>query len=241
MRKSIPAILTSVLVASVPTLATAGSLQVTPVSLDLPPSASSATIKLRNEGAAPLNAQIRVFRWMQENGEEKLVPTDEVVASPPIATLAGKTDYTVRVVRVSKEPLKASSYRLVVDELPDKSQQKDGVVNIVLRYSIPVFFYSAEAERPKLTWSVTQRGSRLYVTAKNDGDRHVRLAGLKLQPANGSAISLGEGLAGYVLGRSTMNWAAPHSKRPIGGTPVAITALSDSGPISASAVMPSNR
>jgi fimbrial chaperone protein len=46
-------------------------------------------------GAAPINAQIRVFKWAQENGEEKLEPTEEVVASPPLATLAPNTDYTI--------------------------------------------------------------------------------------------------------------------------------------------------
>src|SRR6266481_5415488 len=96
------------------------SLQVVPVSIEVPAPGATATLKLRNEGPAPINAQIRVFRWSQANGEEKLEPTDDVVASPPMASLAPKADYVVRLVRVTKRPLsEGESYRLLVDELPD--------------------------------------------------------------------------------------------------------------------------
>lgn len=80
--------------------------------------AAAATFTLHNEGTSPLNAQIRVFRWSQVNGEEKLEPTTDVVASPPIAALAPKTDYTIRIVRVSKQPVATGeTYRLFVDEI----------------------------------------------------------------------------------------------------------------------------
>src|SRR5262249_62404241 len=125
-----------------PTLAGAAPLQVAPINVESPAPGASPTIKLRNEGSAPLNAQIRVFRWTQKDGEEKLEPPDDVVASPPIATLAAKADYVVRLVRLSKAPIaEGASYRLLVDELPDPARQKNGNIAIVLRYSIPVFFY----------------------------------------------------------------------------------------------------
>jgi fimbrial chaperone protein len=36
--------------------------------------------------------QIRLFRWSQVDGKEKLEPTDEVAASPPAITMAAKTN-----------------------------------------------------------------------------------------------------------------------------------------------------
>jgi len=249
MRKFLPALFSSAawltaLPMSLPTPAGAASLQVAPVTLEIPAPGASATIKLRNEGGAALHAQIRVFRWTEVNGEEKLEPTDDVVASPPMASLAPKADYVVRLIRLAKRPIAGGeSYRLLVDELPDPSRLKNGVVAIVLRYSIPVFFYPAEAASPKLTWSVTQSVGKVQLSATNDGDRHVRLANLKLQAADGTSIMFGSGLAGYVLGHSTMRWTAPaNGKNRIGaGSSVAITAQSDSGPISASPVMQSAR
>jgi len=239
MRNFVPAILSTTLLISAPTLAAAASLTVSPVSLDVAAPGATATIKLRNEGTAPLNAQIRVFKWIQENGEEKLEPTNEVVASPPLATLTPGTDYTVRVVRTSKEAAGAT-YRLLVDELPDPTRAKNGTITMVLRYSIPVFFYPVDVTRPKVTWSFNQRGGRWYVSATNNGGRHVRLSSLKLQGAHGP-ISYGDGLVGYVLGNSTKSWPIANGKTLGLGATVAITAQSDAGPISASATMQSAR
>src|SRR5215472_2555055 len=65
----------------------AASLQVAPVLVEVAAPGAASTLKLRNEGSAPINVQIRVFRWSQTNGEEKLEPTGDVVASPPLAKL----------------------------------------------------------------------------------------------------------------------------------------------------------
>lgn len=212
----------------------AASLQVAPVNIEVQAPGATATLKLRNEGTAPLNAQIRVFRWIQVNGEEKLEPTDDVVASPPMANLAPKADYLVRLVRLSKQPVSAGeSYRLLVDELPDPSVRLDRTINVVVRYSIPVFFYAAAATPAKLAWSVDQRRGRLDVSATNLGDRHARIARLTVSDKSGKTLTFGNGLTGYALGRSTMRWAAPPGAGRLSGV-VSITAQGDQGPIHAS-------
>ena len=197
--------------------------------------AAAATFTLHNEGTSPLNAQIRVFRWSQVNGEEKLEPTTDVVASPPIAALAPKTDYTIRIVRVSKQPVATGeTYRLFVDEIPDPKSRRNRVISLVMRYSIPVFFYPRDTTDAKLTWSIEQHGGKVLVSATNRGDRHVRISALTLHDDTGATASFGKGLTGYVLGRSTMRWVAPgnaHRLRVNGS--VGIAAQGDHGPIDA--------
>jgi fimbrial chaperone protein len=221
----------------------AASLQVSPVSIEVLAPGAAATITLSNAGPNPLNAQIRVFRWSQVNGEEKLEPTDDVVASPPITSLAPKTDYTVRLVRVIKQPVSAGeSYRLLVDELPELKARQDRVVTLVMRYSIPVFFYPRDSTDAKLAWSIEQRGQRVYVSATNAGDRHARISALTLHDGSGPTISFGNGLTGYVLGHSTMRWQAPGNTNRLGtSSSVVISAQSDSGPINASTSAPPAR
>ncbi len=235
MRARISAVLATAFLMLLPAPVRAASLQVSPVSVEVQAPGAAATLKLRNEGAGPLNAQIRVFRWSQVNGEEKLEPTDDVVASPPIANLAPKTDYTVRLVRLTKRPLvSGESYRLLVDELPEPTTQRNRAVTLVLRYSIPVFFYPRDAAEARLTWAVEQRGGRAYVSVTNGGDRHVRVSTLKLSDGNGANASFGNGLTGYVLGRSTMRWLAPaNTHRLATGNPVVISGQGDYGPIHA--------
>jgi fimbrial chaperone protein len=198
---------------------------------------AATTLKLRNEGMAPLNAQIRVFRWTQVNGEDKLEPTNDVVASPPIAKLAPKVDYTVRLVRVNKTPVsKEETYRLFVDELPDATNQRNRSVNLLLRYSIPVFFYPTAGHPPTLAWSLEHSGGKLAVVAKNSGDRHLRISNLKLRDDKGGTISFGAGLSGYVLGGSSRRWVVASGKGGLNaGSPIAVSAQGNQGPINASA------
>jgi fimbrial chaperone protein len=218
-------------------LSWAASLQVAPVMIEVAAPGAATTLKLRNEGTTPLNAQIRVFRWTQVNGEDKLEPTNDVVASPPLAKLAPKVDYTVRLVRVNKTPVaKEETYRLFVDELPDAANQRNRAVNLLLRYSIPVFFYPATGAPANLTWSVDHSGGKLSVVAKNSGDRHIRVSNLTLKDEKGATVSFGNGLSGYVLGGSTRRWTAlPGNNRLTTGSPIMITAEGDVGPIKTSA------
>jgi fimbrial chaperone protein len=214
----------------------AASLQVAPVGIEVMAPAAAATLSLRNKSTAPLNAQIRVFRWTEEAGEEKLVPTDAVVASPPMTTLAPGVDYTVRLVRLAKEPVTGGeSYRLLVDELPTPGAQQNHSVTLVIRYSIPVFFYSNDSAGGRVAWSLDNRNGHDYIVAENTGDRHVRISALAVRGAGGKSISFGAGLTGYVLGRSTMRWALPGKAAHLGADKHAIiTAQTNLGPMNAS-------
>jgi fimbrial chaperone protein len=236
MRVRTSSALVTAFLLSLSTSPQAASLQVSPVSVEVLAPGAAATITLRNEGPNPLNAQTRVLRWSQVNGEEKFELTNDVVASPPIVSLAPKTDYTVRLVRVTKQPVSTGeSYRLLVDEIPELKLQQNRVVTLVMRYSIPVFFYPRDTADAKVAWSVERHDRRVFVSATNAGDRHVRISALTLRDGKGTTASFGSGLTGYVLGRSTMRWQAPGNAHGVGtGSPVVISAQSDSGPINAS-------
>ena len=126
----VKAVLTATLALAAYDPCQAGTLQVEPVIVDVTAPGGASTVTLRNEGAAPIEAQIRVFRWSLVDGQEKLEPTDDVVASPPSATLTPKGLYIVRVVRVSKKPMVGEeSYRLLVDQLPDEERARHLVEN----------------------------------------------------------------------------------------------------------------
>ncbi len=97
----------------------AGQLAVEPILLEMNAPSAAGVIKLRNDADVDVIAQTRVLRWTQVDGVEKLEPTTDVVSSPPEVSLAPKVDYVVRVVRVSKQPVRGEeSYRVLVDQLP---------------------------------------------------------------------------------------------------------------------------
>lgn len=210
----------------------AASLRVSPTNLDMVAPGSAGVLTLTNEAKRPINVQVRVFRWTQANGIERLEPTNDVVVSPPSTRLAGGKDYTIRVVRVSRKPVAAEeSYRVVVDELPDPSRRQAGTVVLVVRYSIPVFFRDQNAAPPKVVWGVSRAKGSLMLTARNTGDMRLRLAEVQLTQG-GQVLGKREGLVGYVLGGARMQWPIGTGKSISSGR-VGLKALSEAGPVNA--------
>ena len=214
--------------------ALAGTLQVSPVLIDVPAPGVAATVQLTNVSEDASIAQVRVFKWTQENGADKLVETKDVVVSPPIAKLKPNTKSVLRVVRRSKSASQGEeSYRLIIDQVPEKNRRPGVGISFAVRYSIPVFFGGLDNDQAPLIWEVASKGGRTIVTATNAGSRRVRLADLKIKTGSGS-LTVGQGLAGYVLPRSTMTWTVD---RPLKGSKqggkVAISALTEHGPLQA--------
>lgn len=217
----------------------AGSLQVTPVLIDVQVPAAASKLELRNVGPNLLNAQIRVYRWTQEGGADHLVETRDVVVSPPLAQVPANGEQLVRIVRLSKQPVRGEeSYRLIIDELPQSNIRKGASVNFSLRYSVPVFFGAATDRLRPPEWQVSQQAGRLLVTATNGGDRRIRISRLKISSSRVGTVSFGNGLAGYVLARSSVQLPnKPVVARGVEGSTVDITAQTENGPVLATAVV----
>lgn len=209
----------------------AGSLQVSPVLLEVPAPGAATVLTLKNTSPRVLNAQVRVFRWRQEGGQDRFEPASDVVASPPMVRMTPGTDYTVRVVRTARTPIAAEeSYRVVVDELPDPERARTGAVSFLLRHSIPVFFMPPEGGRHRLAWSVETLEGRPHLVARNDGQRRARLSGLRVGASQSSHV-ISDGLAGYVLPGSFMKW--PLRGPALQARTVSVSAMSDTGQINA--------
>ena len=139
--------------------ALASGLQVSPVSLTLIPPRAADGLWLSNSGTDPLRAQVRVFRWTQVDGKDQLVPSRDLVISPPMLRLAVDARQLIRVIRTGAPPNGAgaaeASYRLIVDELPVDDQGLHGL-KFVMRYSVPIFVEPQGGPKPaaSLVWSM---------------------------------------------------------------------------------------
>ncbi len=211
----------------------AAGLQVKPVGIELQEPARAAKLTLTNKSRKPITAQVRIYRWKQQNGRDVLERTRMVVASPPLLKMRPGGQYIVRVVRLSKAPVRGEeSYRLLVDEVPERKRKKSGVI-FALRYSIPVFFVQPGAAPPKVTWRASMRKGRLVLVAHNAGELHQKVSKLRVVLPGGKAKTLFPGLAGYVLGKSTRRWQTPLKVRK--GTTITIKGQGINGPFVAKA------
>ena len=238
MRAWSPLLVTFGLVCAASTPVCAASLQATPVMFELSAAKAADTLTLHNDGTTPISAQVRVQRWVQGAGEDKTEATTDVVASPPVVSIAPGGDQIVRIVRVSKNPIgKEESFRVTVDELPDKANEKPGVVSFTFKYSIPMFVAPATGSgKSSVTWAIERQDDKTFIVARNEGTRRLRIGGLTLKAPGGKEFVLGKGLNGYVLSGSIKRWVLPNTASSFGSTgEVIVTARSDEGPINATA------
>ena len=216
------------------TSAHAASLRLSPIIIQMQPSQRATAVTVTNTDTAPVNLQIRVYRWTQRDGEEDLVPSSDMIVSPPAATIPAGASYTIRLARRAMAPSGSeATYRLILDEVPrvaDPNQPSQGVA-MVLRTSLPIFI-TDPAATAQIRWRVWQNAAGLHAEATNVGTRRARIAGLQLQAANGGAdggiVNFGKGLNGYVLARTTRRFDvadAPAGPLPrLGGSAVILTA-----------------
>ena len=211
----------------------AESIQVSPISVEINVPSLSSTITLKSDAKKPRVAQLRVMRWSQVDGKEVLEATDDVVASPPFATLASNTSYTVRIVRQSAAPvLKEENYRLLIDQLPDEQSSKKNVIGIAIRYSLPIFVRPANGGKAVLEWDAELVDGAVKLTAINSGNRGAKLTDLKISDGR-SFVRFGtNGAAGYILPGQSMSWKKPAPKGFAGG-PVKISARNETETINA--------
>jgi fimbrial chaperone protein len=190
----------------------AAALHVTPVNLRLEIGQQAVGMTLSNVSSRPLTAQVRVFAWSQGLSEDTLSAQQEVVASPPIVSVAAGGEQYVRVVRVDHSaPDKELTYRLLIDELPDPNAAGvNGAVDIRLRYSIPLFVMPVRAQPDaELKWELSRRTGAYFVKVTNSGGLHAQLSAVRLIQADGTSASVSDGLLGYALAGNAREWRLP--------------------------------
>jgi fimbrial chaperone protein len=143
-------------------------LDVAPTTLDLK-SGAAGLFFITNHGARDVTVQIEAADWRQENGRDATTPSQDLLASPPLAHIAPGARQSVRVMA---RPAGDSehAYRLLVSELPDAEAGGDGV-HVLLQFSVPVFVRHDPRAVPQLSWSLRQ--GRLI--AANAGAQTVKL------------------------------------------------------------------
>jgi fimbrial chaperone protein len=184
------------------------TLQISPVTLELPPNVQAVGITLRNPGNMPIYGQVRVFLWDQTRDDDTLTPTQELVASPPLIQIDAQADQMVRLVRRHPAAVGAEkSYRILIDELQPAQAALSNGIAIQLRYSVPVFIESSgPANPPVLSWTLVKDGLRWLLRVANTGGQRAQIASVKVIDSAGTTHSITQGLLGYALAGRVREW-----------------------------------
>lgn len=184
-------LLVAAMIAASPAFATRVSL--TPTTLLGEPATTAHAVTLLNPDDVPMSYQVRAYKWLQEDGRDRLVETSDVLASPVIVDIPAKGRRVVRVVRVSGHGA-VGYYRVIFQQLPKPRSEtgKGANVSLLVNHSIPLGF---EASQPdvRLTASLSPDGSGYRLT--NTGTTAARVT--TIGPTSGKPWR--EGALGWVL------------------------------------------
>ena len=193
----------------------AAALQVSPTTVQFNADGKAERVWLSASGDTPVTGQVRVYRWVQKDGKDVLTPTRDVMASPPVMTVPAGQTQLLRLVNKVPSGAAEQAYRLIVDELPPAGEKTPHAgVQLLLKYSIPVFVAPAGKAQGKakraldgVTFTLQQDGKQTWLTADNTRNTHIRLAALTYVTKAGQVQTLYGGLLGYVLAGGRQRWA----------------------------------
>lgn len=214
----------------------AGSFQVNPIRVDLSATHRSVALSVTNTGTDAVVVQASVLNWAQEQGRDVLTPTNDVIISPPIATIPAGKEQIVRVgLRRAPDARRELSYRLFLQEVPPPPQPGFQGLQVALRIGLPVFVQPKEGPaRAALSWQarLTDKNT-IHLSVHNEGSGHIQISDVTLSLPDGKEPVATQGGLTYVLPGQSHSWDLKLQQSGLPKrTPLLLKVSTDAGTIS---------
>jgi fimbrial chaperone protein len=203
--RTLPIVALLGLLAALP--AGASTFNIAPIRAELAGSHRTSVLTLANADDEAVVVQVHVVAWSQDNGEERLDETRDLLATPPVLQIAGKAEQIVRVaLRREPDALRELTYRIIFEEVPQAAPVDFTGLRVALRLSVPIFV--APAQRPAaaaLSWEAHRlQNGDVEIAATNHGTGHLQVSDFALR--SGALSGLQGMTSKYVLPGSRMTW-----------------------------------
>jgi len=201
MKKIIVKILLVLLASSLSASLFAGPFSVTPVRIYMTPKDKAVAVTIINEGDKELVMQADLYTWKQKpDGEDDLQLTEDLLLSPPIIKLAGKSRQVVRLARLHPaQQDQQQTYRMIVREIPEAIPSKDKLqLQIAIAFSMPVFITPPTAKY-KLDCAVSRAAAdTVKASCENSGTAYVQPIDFTLEGQNNETLAV-RSTGAYIL------------------------------------------
>jgi len=184
----------------------AASLEVSPIRITLTKDTALAAMTIHNRSTTDTVVQLRLAKWDQIDGKDQYEDSDDLIACPPIFSVAAGEEQVVRIALGTRHDDwdTEGTYRLYIQEVPSPPDEGSGSqVQFAVRISIPVFLQPETISQPPLSWKIIQDGG-LWATAENSGNAHALVAGIRL--VKDDEVFFEANTHQYILPGSTMTW-----------------------------------
>jgi fimbrial chaperone protein len=224
-----------------PALAGAASWEINPVRVELSSQQQTAAVTIRNDTDQATSIQINALAWSQEIGMDSYTPTNELLVSPPIVTIAPNSEQIVRVaLRRQADASNELTYRISLQELPSPPVVGFQGVKVALRVTLPVFVQSQTGKAaPKIDWTVSrQHDNSLKVVMRNRGNAHIQISDFALYLPGHTQPLANEEVSSYVLSGQSHEWLLKTSdKEKMIGNRLRLKAFTDAANIDTEIVL----
>lgn len=185
--------------------AEAGTFRVDPVNIVLAENRAATELRLTNVEAAPVGVRVTALRWTQRDGKDVYEPTDDVIASPPIFTVAPRGTQLVRFGLRRRTP--GAAYRIVVEEIPQAKAAGVGI-RVALKIDLPLYVATGGGKSSAaLAWSVRRAADgALVAESRNSGGTHAQVKAVQALDSAGRPLGRSD-LRGVVLPGSMRAWS----------------------------------
>lgn len=188
----------------------AGMVGVSPIRVDFDAGQKSGVIRVFNTGDDEISMQVDARDWAQAaDGTDEYESTGDVIAVPPIFTIAPGETQIVRVGLVGgQSPDRELAHRLFLTELPrPKADLLGGQLRMRLIVSLPIFTAPAAAPADsglEMVETSVDNG-RLRARFRNPGNSHIRVQEVMAVNTDGDHAQRTEA-AVYLLPGSTRDF-----------------------------------
>ncbi|MEJ2191473.1 MAG: fimbria/pilus periplasmic chaperone [Nitrospirota bacterium] len=160
----------------------AAQFRVTPVRVDLDKNKRSGTVNLINEGTESVRLQVSAVRWTQDaRGKDQYAETDELVFFPKVMVLGPGEKRLIRVGVNAPAGAVEKTYRLFVEEIPQRKKDSEGFnVTVALRFGVPVFVAPAKEAVAGDIKEVSLKDGKLRVTVADSGNVHFMITSIEV-------------------------------------------------------------
>lgn len=222
--------------------AVAGSIAVNPIRVNLSATQTTSPLVVRNSGAEPSVVQLQIMSWSQQDGKDVLVPSRDLLATPPIFTVPAGGTQTVRVgLRQRTGAQTEGSYRLILQEVPPPPKPEFRGLQVALRLSVPIFIAPAGTPTTTLGWQAnvtsTLNSQDLRISSLNTGNAHVQVLGFKLFSGSTELPLLAPAETAYLLPGQGRDWNLRLTSVPPAGSILRVEASTDAGDMRANVVV----
>lgn len=209
----------------------AGPFSVTPVRIYMAPKDKAVAVTIINEGEDELVMQADVYTWKQKpNGEDDLTLTEDLLLSPPIIKLAGKSRQVVRLARLHPlQQAQQQTYRMILREIPEAKPNKGNLqLQIAIAFSLPVFITPPKAKYQLDCTTERTAADTVRAACVNTGNAYAQLLDLALtSPDGGKLAGLNKG--GYILPTVKRSFDIKSADNSIPGGKAKLTVTLDDG------------